>query len=292
MQKIFYPQIINLLKSRSKVFPQIRSKKMPHESPFDLTGQVAVVTGGAMGIGYGIVERLSEAGAAVLVADLDGAIASEKANNLAQSGRRVAAVQVDIASEDAGKIIVQKALEAFGRIDILVNNAGIFPQQPMLEMERGLFEKIIAINLTGLAYVSREVAEQMIQQGDGGKIVNITSIDAYHPSMVGLAAYDASKGAVRMFTRSLALELAPHHIHVNSVAPGGVTTEGTSAPLEKSGMTPEQQQQIMQSFTQKIPLKRMGVPDDIAKVVWFVASSASDYMTGAEIVVDGGVLLS
>lgn len=130
-------------------------------------------------------------------------------------------------------------------------------------------------------------------QGDGGAIVNIASVDALHPSMVGLAAYDASKGGVWMFTRSLALELAPHGVRVNAIAPGGVRTEGTSRPLQGSGMTAEQAEQFQAEFVSaKVPLGRMGDPDDIATAAVFLASPASRYVTGALLVVDGGMLLT
>jgi 2-dehydro-3-deoxy-D-gluconate 5-dehydrogenase len=260
--------------------------------PFDLTGKRAVVTGGAMGIGYGIVTRLAEAGADVLVADLDGELAESKAAASSESGGKVLAEQVDVSAADAGDLLVAAAAERLGGIDILVNNAGIYPQVPMLEMERAVWEKILAVNLTGLAFVSRAVGRRMVEQGTGGAIVNIASIDALHPSMVGLAAYDASKGGVLMFTKSLALELAPHGVRVNAIAPGGIATEGASRPLEGSGLTPEQMEAMVAAFMEKIPLKRMGTPDDIATAAVFLASDAAGYVTGELLVVDGGTLLS
>jgi 2-deoxy-D-gluconate 3-dehydrogenase len=132
----------------------------------------------------------------------------------------------------------------------------------------------------------------MVEQGRGGTIINISSIDAFRPSMVGLAAYDASKGGVLMFTKNLALELGPKGIRVNGIAPGGITTEGASKPLAESGMSEEQMKAMTEEFTARIPLGRMGVPDDIAKVAVFLASSAAGYMTGETVIVDGGRLLS
>jgi 2-deoxy-D-gluconate 3-dehydrogenase len=133
----------------------------------------------------------------------------------------------------------------------------------------------------------------MVDQGGGGAIINIASVDGLHPSMVGLAAYDASKGGVIMFTKNIALELAPHGIRVNAIAPGGITTEGTSRPLAGSGMTQQQMQELQDNFIRtKIPLRRMGQPDDIATVAVFLASSATGYMTGETVVVDGGMLLT
>jgi 2-deoxy-D-gluconate 3-dehydrogenase len=266
--------------------------------PFSVNGKTAIVTGGAMGIGFGIAQRLLEGGANVLIADLDAGAGAGAVERLA-SGRpagaagQARALAVDVAADGAGERIVAACVEAFGRVDILVNDAGIFPQVPVLQMTPDLFDRVYRINLRGLAFSSKAAALQMIKQGGGGKIVNIGSVDSFHPSMIGLAAYDASKGGVWMFTKSLALEVAKHGIGVNMIAPGGVTTEGTSRPMEGSGMTAEQMRQLQQRFIDtKIPLARMGAPDDIAKVAVFLSSSASDYMTGGVIVVDGGMLLS
>lgn len=260
--------------------------------PFDLTGRNAVVTGGAMGIGFGIVKRFVEGGANVLLADLDGDLAVRKAESLYGSGK-VLGVQVDVADDDAGDYLVRTCVDHFGSLDVLVNNAGIYPQVPMLQMTTELWDRVQRVNLRGLAFISKAAAARMIEQGAGGTIINVASIDALHPSMVGLAAYDASKGGVLMFTRSFALEVAPHGIRVNAIAPGGVATEGASKPLEGSGMTPEQMGEMMKQFIEhKIPLRRMGTPDDIGTVALFLASAASSYMTGEVVVVDGGTLLT
>ena len=261
------------------------------KSPFDIADKTAIVTGGAMGIGFGIVRRFTEAGANVLIADLDGDRAESKAASVEGPGKAIG-LTVDVSAEDAGRRLVDEAIASFGSVDILVNNAGIYPMQPMRDLSRQSWQRVIDINLTGLAFVSKAAANQMIEQGSGGKIINIASIDALHPSMVGLAAYDSSKGGVLMFTRAFALEVAPHGVTVNAIAPGGISTEGTAAPLQGSGMTEEQMRAMTEQFAAAIPLRRMGEPDDIAKVTLFLASPASDYMTGELIVVDGGVLLS
>lgn len=258
---------------------------------FDLEGKAAIVTGGAMGIGYGIVKRLVEAGAGVLIADLDGDLAAKRVAELVGPGKAVS-LAVDVSAPDAGNRLVAETISNFGHVDILVNNAGIYPMTPLLEQPRENWQKVIDINLTGLAFISKAVGIQMREQGSGGKIVNIASIDALHPSMVGLAAYDSSKGGVLMFTKAFALEMAPHGVTVNAIAPGGINTEGTAAPLQESGMTEEQMKAMMEQFLAGIPLARMGVPDDIAKVALFLASPASDYMTGELLVVDGGALLT
>ncbi len=263
---------------------------MPGWGPFDLSGKNAAVTGGAMGIGFGIAQRFVEAGANVLIADVDGAAAEAAARKLAGGPGKAAALRADVSDPRAGVEIVAACDRQFGSLDIFVNNAGIFPIVPMLQTTPELFEQVYAINLRGLAFCTQAAAKRMIAQGKGGKIVNIASIDALRPSMVGLAAYDASKGGVLMFTRNMALELAPHGIQINAIAPGGVTTEGT-AKLS-AALSPEQQAEMARTTAARIPLGRMGVPDDIAKVAVFLASSAADYMTGEIVVVDGGMLLT
>ena len=259
--------------------------------PFDLSDKSAIVTGGAMGIGFGIVSRFVEAGANVLVADLNGDLAEQKVASLSGPGKAVS-IAIDVAAPEAGKRLVDECIANFGSVDILVNNAGIYPMTPMLAMAREMWQKVLDINLTGLAFVSKAVGESMVEQGKGGRIINVASIDALHPSMVGLAAYDSSKGGVLMFTKAFALEMAPHRVTVNAIAPGGIATEGTAAPLVGSGMTEAEMAAMMEQFVAGIPLKRMGEPDDIAKVALFLASSASDYMTGELLVVDGGALLT
>lgn len=260
--------------------------------PFGIAGKNAIVTGSAMGIGYGIVDRYVEAGANAVIADLDGEAAEQAARKLAGSPGRVVAVQADVASDGAGETLVARCVESFGSLDIVVNNAGIYPQVPMLEMTPEMFDRVYRINLRGLAFLSKAAAQRMIAQGKGGAIINISSIDAFRPSMIGLAAYDASKGGVTMLTKNLALELAPHGIRVNAIAPGGIQTEGASKPLEGSGLTVEQMEELTHAFVERIPMRRMGVPDDIATVAVFLASGASAYMTGTTVIVDGGALLT
>jgi 2-deoxy-D-gluconate 3-dehydrogenase len=254
----------------------------------DLTGKTAVVTGGAMGIGYGIAFRFAEAGANVILADRQLAAAEKSAAQLQTKGWKARAVQADVSlCEDVHKLM-DKAVRAYGSVDILVNNAGIYPNVPVLQLAEQDFDRIFAINLGGVFLCTQSAAVQMIKQGKDGRIINITSVDAIHPSMVGLAAYDASKHGVWGFTKNVALELAPHGIWVNAIAPGGINTPGTGAGQPASR---EMQQQIA-LFAAKIPMRRMGEPDDIGKVALFLASNLASYMTGAQIVVDGGALLS
>jgi 2-deoxy-D-gluconate 3-dehydrogenase len=249
----------------------------------DLSGKVAIVTGGGMGIGFAIASRLAEAGAKVLVADRDAAAAAAAAEKIGGL-----ACTTDVSEEAQVSAMVAKAVAELGGVDILVNNAGIYPTKLVLDSTKEDFEKIIHINLMGVFFASKAAAAQMIAQGRGGKIINITSIDALHPSSAGLAFYDASKHGLWGFTKNLALELAPHNISVNAIAPGGVATPGTGMG-ESTNPTIAK---IMESFVAKIPLHRMADADEIGKVALFLASDLSSYMTGSQVVVDGGTLLA
>lgn len=253
-----------------------------------LDGKVAVVTGGAMGIGFGIAYRLAEAGASVVIADLNADVGNTAAKELNDNEWKGAFIKTDVADEKQVKEAIEFTLKKYGGIDILVNNAGIYPVIPVMQMQSADFDKILSTNLRSAFFFTKSAAEAMIKQGRGGKIINITSIDALHPSSVGLAAYDASKHGLWGFTKNIALELAPHNIQVNAIAPGGIATPGTG--VGKTA-TPEIEI-ILKKFLEKIPMKRMGDPDDIGKVALFLASDLSSYITGSQIVVDGGVLLA
>lgn len=254
----------------------------PLASLLDLSGKRAVVTGGAMGIGYGIAARLSEAGAKVLIADKDGAAAEKAAAEL-----HAVAAAVDVSDETQVQAMMDTAVSELGGIDILVNNAGVYPRKPVMEESREEFEKIIHINLLGSYFCAKAAARKMIEQG-GGTIINITSIDALHPSAVGLAFYDASKHGLWGFTKSLALELAPHNIRVNAIAPGGVATPGAGFGKPQDPALAA----MTEAFLAKIPMHRMADADEIGKVALFLASDMASYMTGSQIVVDGGTLLT
>ncbi|OGY87084.1 MAG: hypothetical protein A2233_04015 [Candidatus Kerfeldbacteria bacterium RIFOXYA2_FULL_38_24] len=258
---------------------------------FNFKDKIVIVTGGAMGIGYGIVERFHEAGAGVVMADIDEKVGQEKANALNTNEVPCVFIKTDVSAEQDVVQLVSKTIEQFGKIDVLVNNAGIFPQKPVLEMELTLWDKIQAVNLRSVFLTSREVGKQMVKQ-DGGVMINIASIDALHPSMVGLAAYDASKHGVWGFTKNFALEMGKHSVRVNAIAPGGVATEGVAKLSQGSAPAAMDMEKVMKAFLARIPLGRMGEPDDIAMATLFLASDASSYMTGKMIVVDGGVLLN
>jgi 2-deoxy-D-gluconate 3-dehydrogenase len=249
----------------------------------DLSGQVAVVTGAAVGIGQGIAYRLAEAGATVVVADIDYCAAQSTARELASHGWATRAAKADVASETEMAALFNDVDARYGRLDILVNNAGIYPAAPITEMAPEDFDRVLQVNLRGV-FLGTKYAAQLMRRTGGGRIINVTSIDAVHPGIVGLAHYDASKHAAWGFTKSSALELAQYNIRVNAIAPGPVATPGLS-----SGNLPAAR---IAEFVSKIPLQRMGEPDEIGTVALFLASEMASYLTGCQIVADGGRLLS
>jgi 2-deoxy-D-gluconate 3-dehydrogenase len=256
----------------------------------DLSGKTAIVTGGSLGIGHGIACRLAEAGANVMICALNEEELKEAAHKMCASGGNVKHMKTDVSQEEEVKNMIEKTVSEFGSLDILVNNAGIFPSVPISKMTKENFEKVISVNLEGVFLCTKYGSEQMIKQGKGGHIINITSIDALHPSSIGLAHYDASKHGVWGFTKNAALELAEHKIWVNAIAPGAILTPGVQTMQQAP--TDVDMQAVLDGFKAKIPMGRMGEPDDIAKAALFLASDMSSYMTGSQIVVDGGFLLT
>jgi 2-deoxy-D-gluconate 3-dehydrogenase len=258
----------------------------------NLSGKTAIVTGGSTGIGYGISYRLAEAGASVVIANRTKEEGVKAAIEITKNGWEATAIATDVSVEESVKNLVERTVETYGEVDILVNNAGVYPLIPVREMSLADFEEVIAINLKGTFLCTKYVSERMVKRQKGGRIINITSIDALHPSSVGLAHYDASKHGVWGFTKNIALELAPHKVWVNAVAPGGIMTPGVQR-LQQTTPTPEgmEVEEVLKGLTQRIPMQRLGEPDDIGRVVVFLASDMASYMTGSQIVVDGGLLL-
>ena len=247
---------------------------------FGLAGKVALVTGGAAGIGRGIARALAVAGATVAVADLDERGAEDVARTL---GGRAIGLRADVSDEGAVQGLVDSVCDRLGALDVLVNNAGIYPATPISETTVAEWDRVMAVNLRGPMLCTREAARVMRAQGSGGAIVNLSSMAGFHPCFPGMAQYCASKGGVVMLTRSAALELAPDGIRVNAVCPGGVETEGTRENLESG---------LRDVLTPRIPLGRVAVPEDIAGAVVFLAGPAARYVTGTTLVVDGGYLIS
>lgn len=260
---------------------------------FNLEGQTAIVTGGAMGIGSGIAKRLSEAGANVLIADIvTESEAQQTLETIRNAGGKVAYIQVDLADTTQIDKVVDTAIKSFGDIHILVNNAGIFKYLPVTQLTEALWDRTINLNLKAMAFLSKAVVNTMIEKSHGGRIINVSSIDSLKPSG-NLAIYDASKGGVRMLTRSFAKEVGKFGITVNDIAPGGINTPGASK-IMGDNVSPEQVNAMksgMEQFMKTLPLQRMGEPEDIANAALFLASKASAYITGTTIVVDGGLLI-
>ncbi|MFA7244108.1 MAG: SDR family NAD(P)-dependent oxidoreductase [Patescibacteria group bacterium] len=239
----------------------------------DLTDKVAIVTGGAMGIGLGITERLARSGAKVLIADMNEEAAAESAQKLNSQGYVTKSIKTDVSSKADVDKMIEAAISEFGKLDILVNNAGIYPMKPFFELTEEDWDKVMAVNLKGTFLCTQAAAEKMV---NGGKIVDISSIAGF-VGFSGLAHYCATKGGINASIRAIAVELAPKKINVNAVAPGAIETPGA-----KSDDTTKQQ------TISAIPLARMGQPEDIANLAVFLSSGKADYITGQTIIVDGG----
>ena len=245
----------------------------------DHRDRVVMITGGAHGIGQGIARAFANAGAHVIIADRQGEAAEHAARSIASDTRaELLAVTVDV--RDAVEVTagVTRALARFERIDVLVNNAGIYPKTPFVEMAEAEWDAVFDINVKGMFLMSQAVARAMISRGIGGRIVNISS-GAADSGRVGAAHYCASKAAVNMFTRVLALELAPHEIVVNAVGPGLIEVPGASLTKE-----------YVDAFIASTPMGRIGQPEDVAQAVLYLASPTATYMTGTTLYVDGGRL--
>ena len=244
----------------------------------DLTGKVAIVTGGAKGIGAAVVRRLAEDGAAVVIADIDEEAGRAVA---AETGARL--VRCDVASEADILALLAYVDREFGRLDIIVNDAAVQLNKPLLETSTEEFSRVLAINLTGSFVMMREGAKYMIGKGIRGAIVNFSSTFAVVGSP-GYLAYHASKGGVSSMTRAAAIALIPHGIRVNAVAPGTTDTPGLHDGARDTG----DEQAAMESFLRLQPLGRFGRPSDIASVVRFLVDDESGYICGATIMADGG----
>ncbi|MDE2482581.1 MAG: SDR family oxidoreductase [bacterium] len=252
---------------------------------FGLEGKVAVVTGAGSGIGHGIARFFAEAGASVAIADRNPSAAERVADELNAHADRATWIETDVSAEPDVTRMLRHTLERFGRVDILVNDAGIFPAKLIAHMSLADWERVQDVNLRGAFLCLREAALQMRGQGTGGRIINISSVDSLHPSMPGLAHYDASKGGMNMLTRSAALEFGPDKITVNAVLPGLIATEGVAAMNRGAGPPPTEE------FNKRIVLGRIGTPEDIAACVLYLASNAANWVTGQTFVVDGGYLI-
>jgi NAD(P)-dependent dehydrogenase (short-subunit alcohol dehydrogenase family) len=268
---------------------------IPRDKLTSLEGRNAVVTGSATGIGEAIALRLAEAGAAVLIADIDEKAAAVTAVNFIEKGFCARSTGCDVSNEDSVRNMIGYAADCLGGVDILVNNAGIYPRKALEETTAADFEKVLGINLTGTFLCSRYAAEVMKKAGRPGCIINMASIEALHPASTGMHAYDSSKAGVVMLTKSLARELGRYDIRVNVIAPGGIVTQAVHTSVSPENATtesPAAARKELKAFMSRIVLGCMGKPDDIARTALFLASDMSAYITGQLIVVDGGYLIS
>jgi NAD(P)-dependent dehydrogenase (short-subunit alcohol dehydrogenase family) len=252
-----------------------------------LAGRQAVVTGGAQGLGKAIALRLAEAGANILIGDLNADRAQTAADDIAtRFPVRALGAAMDVSDSESVRAAAASAVEEFGGIDIWVNNAGIFPSVPVLETPDGTWEQVFAVNTRGVFNGSREAARHMTDADRGGVIINIVSTAGFTGTAPGLSAYVGSKHAVRGMTKQMALEFAPLGIRVLGVAPTFVPTEGNMAAAAAHAPT-EESGQAMAVMTNSL-IGRMGTPDDIARVVLFCASDLSTIMTGSTLLADAG----
>jgi len=247
-----------------------------------LAGKAAIVTGAATGIGQAIAVRLAREGASVVV-DYVGKpdVAQATEQEMAGFGERVIFVEADISKPDQVQDLVDSCVKAFGKIDIVVNNAGIEKKFAFVDYPLEEAQKILAVNLIGPFLVCQAAARQMIQQGHGGRLINISSVHEDLP-MPTNSVYCMSKGGLRMLTRTIAVELGPHQITVNNIGPGAVYTP-IDADVEKK---PEMEAALMA----EIPLKRWGKPEEIAGLAVYLASDEAGYVTGSTHFIDGGML--
>jgi NAD(P)-dependent dehydrogenase (short-subunit alcohol dehydrogenase family) len=249
---------------------------------FGLSGDVALVTGGGGGLGRAFSLGLAAAGAAVVVADVQGRAATAVAEEVRAAGGRALAVTMDVGAADSVEAAVALAARQFSRIDILVNNAGINVRKGTEEMSREDWDRVMRVNIDGVFNCSQVVGRRMIAQG-GGRIINIASIMGFVGCPLYPApAYHASKGAVVNFTRALAVEWAKHNIRVNGMAPTYIRTELTG-PL----LAPENYGRIIEDLT---PMGKIGEPDDLVGGLIYLASRASALVTGHTLVIDAGWL--
>lgn len=248
---------------------------------FDLSGRVALVTGGGTGIGAVMAEALAEAGAAVAISGRRMEPIERTASRLTDAGYQAMAVQADVADETSVAEMVEKTVERFGKIDILVNNAGVGSAGAPHEISLADWQYVVDVNLTGVFLCAQAAARAMIEAGNGGSIINIASILGAGASEPAAAtAYAATKGAVVNLTRDLAIHWAPYNIRVNALGPGYFPSEMTAGI--------DQIPDALAEIERRTPLSRMGRPDEIKGPAVFLASDAASYVTGDILYVDGG----
>lgn len=252
---------------------------------FDLSGKVALVTGGGRGIGRAIALKLAEAGADVAVNYLsDSEQAEAVASEIRRLGRRALTVRADVSVRERVLEMVESVVRDLGRIDVLVNNAGVLSFEPFLELREKTWDRVIDVNLKGQFLVAQAVALHMVKRPGGGRIINLASIASGQVGVgyPNIAHYAASKGGVIAMTEVMALELSPLGINVNAIAPGLIASDMTKGVTDNEEAT--------RLLTTRIPKGRIGRPEDVAALAVFLASDEADYCTGGAFYVDGGWL--
>ena len=246
-----------------------------------LTGKIAIITGAAQGLGEAQARWLAERGASVVVTDLNESAGQAVAKSLGGAVGEAIFVRHDVTSEDDWQNVVHSAEQRFGKVDVLVNNAGIVDIALVSEMSLDRFRHVLDVNVTSVFLGCKAILPAMRIAG-GGSIVNISSVQGMITSVPGFGSYSASKGAVRLLTKAVAGEYVQYNIRVNSVHPGGIATPLTQSYLDD----PDTRWMIVG----RTPMGRAGRPEEVAAAVGFLASDESSYMTGSELVVDGGWL--
>ena len=246
---------------------------------FNLSGKVALVTGGSKGIGYAIGKGMAKAGANIILASRHLSEAEEAAKSLTKLGVKTAGIRVDIQDIAQAQTAVDETVRRFGKIDILVNNAGVAIHTPALEVTEKIWDTILHTNLKGLFFSAQAAARAMVKQGKGGRIINIASVGSI-VAQRNQAPYGASKGGVIQLTRVLAVEWAVYNILVNAIGPGSIRTDMNREYLANP--------KNLQYNLGKIPLGRIGMPDEVAGAAVFLASEAASYVTGQTFYIDGG----
>src|ERR671911_1864513 len=247
-----------------------------------LENKVAAVTGSSLGIGRAIALAFGREGASVAINYRSHPEEGQDAvEEVEKSEGKAISVRADVSEPDGMRNLIQQTVKEFGRLDVIVNNAGIEHKIPFLETPLEVWEKVISVNLTGVWLGCQEAARQMVSQGDGGRIINVSSVHE-DLAMPTNSPYCAAKGGIRMLMRTIAVELAPHDITVNNIAPGAIETL-MDAPLEQNANQ-------MQQLLSEIPLRRMGKPEEVAALAVYLASEAAAYVTGSTFVIDGGMM--
>ena len=248
-----------------------------------LAGKVALVTGAARGIGRAIALELAHAGAHVALNDLDpGEPGAELQRTITALGHQSSLHQADVSDHAAVEAMVRAVVERYGRLDILINNAGMHRWEPFLEITDAVVERTLGVDLKGVIFCGQAAARQMVRQGGGGRIVNISSVHAVY-SIKTAAVYDAAKAGVKRLTATMALELAEHNITANAIAPGWIDTPMNEPFLN----TPEDRAAVLAT----IPARRIGDPHEVGQLAAYLCSEAASYITGSFIVIDGGYIL-